>query len=177
MKEGDKYGEYELIFNQFYEKQAYNPCLEFFNNGKSTRILRAAMRQFAPYTGYAASKLQLPEDCDTKRCKAQYKLEMKHANKLKFAADRQFESGFTEYIGGAETIGGTLTEQMETLVGFLKTRKGLGGGFVDKPVGEGSKGCSLNLLGVMPPSYRLSIQDECKNLLKFKTPSEWVLKP
>eukprot|EP00516_Mucochytrium_quahogii_P006933 CAMPEP_0203745080 /NCGR_PEP_ID=MMETSP0098-20131031/939_1 /ASSEMBLY_ACC=CAM_ASM_000208 /TAXON_ID=96639 /ORGANISM=" , Strain NY0313808BC1" /LENGTH=1521 /DNA_ID=CAMNT_0050632771 /DNA_START=76 /DNA_END=4641 /DNA_ORIENTATION=+ len=54
MRAGDRYGSFEMIFNEIEEettKHVYNPCQEFLHNRDYSAPLKLANRRFAKYTG------------------------------------------------------------------------------------------------------------------------------
>lgn len=167
MRAGDRYENFEMVFSELEEAttgRKYDPCYEFHANTKSYQILRAANKKFSRYTGFSALKVlessnTYQDGCKSKSCISTLKAARKEAARLRTNAERFF-LGFIDDIEGAELIGGMKLEQASALSIFLKPF-----------------GCSLNKIGVVPQTYRMFLKDECRNALKFKTPSSWIVKP
>jgi len=165
MRAGDQYANFKLIFSELEEAEKgflYDPCYEFFNNAESFKVLRGAMERFAKYTGFAASKALLSEEdekCKSQKCKSRRKEARKQAARQRHAAERLFQ-GFVDDVAGVELGAGTKTDQVSTLARFARLN-----------------GCSLNKMMVMPATYRMYLDEECANALKYRTPSQWIAKP
>ncbi|KAH9253551.1 hypothetical protein BASA81_008387 [Batrachochytrium salamandrivorans] len=171
MRAGDNYGGFQLIYNEVEEEEhgiAYDPCFEFFNNERSFDGLKAALRRFSKYTGYAQSELATKDsegDDDgvcNKVCKNKKKLAAKEASKLRHAVDRLFEN-LSDEIEGTIHLGGSKDLQLVTVSEYLSAFS-----------------CSnWNLLGVAPQTYRWdeAAHGDCGRAVKFSTPSQWIGKP
>lgn len=179
MRPGDRYGGFQMIYSEVQEEReglSYDSCWEFYKNAESFDILRTANRHFAQYTGHAAGLLHQKDEsadqddpdntekCKTKRCQAEKKLAKKAAYKAKLAADRMFNRLSDELFGARAgekiLLGASKATELSILSKFTQ-----------------NFGCSWNLLGVMPPTYRLDSQKECERLFKYRTASNWIVKP
>mmetsp|Transcript_43910 Transcript_43910/g.70249 ORF Transcript_43910/g.70249 Transcript_43910/m.70249 type:complete len:1012 (+) Transcript_43910:449-3484(+) len=165
MRAGDRYAGFHLIFSELEEAKngfKYDPCYEFYDNRRGFKVLKHAMKSFSRYTGFAAEKAFLGEDndaCTSKSCKSRRKKAKQQATRARNDAERLFQ-GFTDDIVGGEFIGGLKTDQFTLLANFAKQKR-----------------CSLNQLAILPATYRMYLNNECENAVKYRTQSAWIAKP